>query len=313
MEKEKRPEEHREHRTVFNSSRIGALNRTDRDFLSARYRFANANMYSVLRSVFADLDIVFFDIGIVVLQLQRYVHPYILRMIFHIPFSLHNIAHFGRAFSGMKVCDWYCIWSFCLFCSFWRHPSVCLHQDIRNLRQPDLHLRKADQELPWHPPHLQLSPWHDAPVRFPRPHRYAPCIRNATDCLFCRMRFRISLLFLVLCGGRCSNQSGIHDRSFFQNEPSFFKNFHNLCKDFFLNAVFLQKISESADGIPIRYFIWWCYSAKLRERAAVNDFCHNAHICKIIEILQYWYRTSSVLSLPQNFSRCGWILGAYSR
>ena len=26
--------------------------------------------------------------------------------------------------------------------------------------------------------------WHDVPVRFPRLHRYAPCIRNATDYLF---------------------------------------------------------------------------------------------------------------------------------
>ena len=84
----------------------------------------------------------------------------------------------------MKVCDWYCIWSFCLLCSFWRHPSVCQHQDIRNLRLPGLLLRKADQVLPWHPPHLQMLPWHDVPVRFPRLHRYALCIRNATDYLF---------------------------------------------------------------------------------------------------------------------------------
>ena len=103
---------------------------------------------------------------------------------------------------------------------------------------------------------------------------------------FRRMRFRISLLWTILCGGRSCNQSRIHDRSFFQNEPSFFKNLHNRCKDFFLNAVLFQKISESADGIPIRHFIRWCYSAKLRERTAVNDFRHNAHICKIIEILQ---------------------------
>ncbi len=35
----------------------------------------------------------FFDIGIVVLRLQRHVQPYILRMIFHVPFSLHSYCH----------------------------------------------------------------------------------------------------------------------------------------------------------------------------------------------------------------------------
>ena len=77
----------------------------------------------------------------------------------------------------------------------------------------------------------------------------------------------------------------IYDRSAFQNQAALRKKFHDLCKQFLLNAVFQKNIPKSAQRISIRHLITGLYPAEIRKSPAVNYFGYRCHIRQVVQIL----------------------------
>ena len=103
------------------------------------------------------------------------------------------------------------------------------------------------------------------------------------------VRFRITLLFLILRRWRCRDQRRIHDRPLHQDQTVLLQRLYKVGKQLFLQSVLRQDITKSPDGIPIRYLVARLYTAEPRKRAAVYDFIPCGHIRQVLQNLQHMY------------------------
>ena len=100
------------------------------------------------------------------------------------------------------------------------------------------------------------------------------------------MGLRVTLLFLILCGGRGGDDSGVHNSPLFQQQPLLLQQSDYLRKQLLLQAIVHENITKAAQRIAVRHLVAGIHTAEVRKSTAVDCLGNRRFVGQVIKVLQ---------------------------